>query len=530
MALLTLPANVLVGTTLASNIVSSSLTSFGSSPSFTTPLLGTPTSGTLTNCTGLPIATGVSGLGSGVATWLATPSSANLASALADKTGTGVNVFATAPSFPTSITIGAASGSTGTALFKGATSGTVTLTTADAAGTWTMKLPTSGGSASQFLQTDGAGVTIWATVSSGLTIGTTTITSGTSGRVLYDNAGVVGEMTTTGSGTVLALATSPSLTTPAIGAATGTSLVATQSINATSTDGFVLTNTTAAAAGAQQWSPRLRLTSQGWKTNATAASQTVDWIVENQPVQGAANPTTNLVFSSQVNAGGYTSLFTFASDGTLWSTTPTGSGSFYIRTGAGGNGSVYIGGHGGGYGVGLGNDTTMGAYVRTTGVTVTNTGAFSFASGSSAENSADLYVYRDAANTLALRNSTNAQTARFYNTYTDGSNNEHFNLAWSSNVLHLGAVKNGTGTARVIQIDYGGTTTAAISVPITSGTVTFGGGITLPGGATFLTTNTALTDGAAAQTATMTNSPTAGNPTKWIGINDNGTTRYIPAW
>jgi len=58
-----------------------------------------------------------------------------------------------------------------------------------------------------------------ATVSggSGITIGTTTITSGTDTRVLYNNAGVVGEMTTTGSGTVLALATSPSFTTPALG-------------------------------------------------------------------------------------------------------------------------------------------------------------------------------------------------------------------------------------------------------------------------------------------------------------------------
>ena len=41
------------------------------SPSFTTPALGTPASGTLTNATGLPIATGVSGLGTGVATALA---------------------------------------------------------------------------------------------------------------------------------------------------------------------------------------------------------------------------------------------------------------------------------------------------------------------------------------------------------------------------------------------------------------------------------------------------------------------------
>jgi hypothetical protein len=40
------------------------------SPSFTTPVLGTPTSGTLTNCTGLPVSTGISGLGTGVATLL----------------------------------------------------------------------------------------------------------------------------------------------------------------------------------------------------------------------------------------------------------------------------------------------------------------------------------------------------------------------------------------------------------------------------------------------------------------------------
>jgi hypothetical protein len=74
---------------------------FATSPTLVTPLLGTPTSGTLSSCTGLPISTGVSGLGTSVATFLATPSSANLAAAVTDETGTGALVFATSPTIAT---------------------------------------------------------------------------------------------------------------------------------------------------------------------------------------------------------------------------------------------------------------------------------------------------------------------------------------------------------------------------------------------------------------------------------------------
>jgi hypothetical protein len=79
------------------------------SPTLVTPALGTPTSGTLSACTGLPIATGVSGLATGVATFLTTPSSANLRTALTDETGTGSAVFATSPTLVTPV-IGAATG------------------------------------------------------------------------------------------------------------------------------------------------------------------------------------------------------------------------------------------------------------------------------------------------------------------------------------------------------------------------------------------------------------------------------------
>jgi len=59
------------------------------------------------NVTGtLPVAnggTGITSLGTGVATFLGTPTSANLAAALTDETGTGANVFATSPTLVTPV-------------------------------------------------------------------------------------------------------------------------------------------------------------------------------------------------------------------------------------------------------------------------------------------------------------------------------------------------------------------------------------------------------------------------------------------
>ena len=97
-----------------------SIANLFTSATLVTPTLGVPASGTLTNCTGLPVATGVSGLGAGVATFLATPSSANLATAVTDETGTGALVFATSATLVTpllgTVTSGVISACTSTSM------------------------------------------------------------------------------------------------------------------------------------------------------------------------------------------------------------------------------------------------------------------------------------------------------------------------------------------------------------------------------------------------------------------------------
>jgi len=61
------------------------------------------------------------------------------------------------------------------------------------------------------------------------------------------------------------------------------------------------------------------------------------------------------------------------------------------------------------------------------------------------------------------------------------------------------------------------------------------GGVTAPAGIRvgtniLMTSTVALTDNFGVGAGTLLNAPAAGNPTKWIAINDNGTPRFIPTW
>lgn len=123
------------------------------------------------------------------------------------------------------------------------------------------------------LTNDGAGNLSWAATSTGLTVGTTAIASGTNTRVLYDNSGVLGEYTITGTGNVV-MSASPTHTGTVTAATITTSGQLSNSLaGAASTPSVTVTGAPYAAGSATTNKPLVLIenaaTSTGWSTTGT---------------------------------------------------------------------------------------------------------------------------------------------------------------------------------------------------------------------------------------------------------------------
>jgi hypothetical protein len=126
-----------------------------------------------------------------------------------------------------------------------------------------------------------------------------------------------------------------------------------------------------------------------------------------------------------------------------------------------------------------------------------------------------------AANLISIVNDVASFNLTVFSSTASGSNGSSVQMiARSASSFRIETNTN-------IPVDIYANSTKQLSVG--SAGATFTNGVTV-GSTTLLSTSVALTNGAAALTATLTNAPKTGNPTKWVPIDDDGTTRFIPTW
>jgi hypothetical protein len=257
--------------------------------------------------------------------------------------------------------------------------------------------------------------------------------------------------------------TSPSpigSTTPNTGAFTTLSATPPANTTAFTSTGFSLTGTNAQT---------LLNLAGTWNTTGTPTA-----ILAN--ITDTASNASSLLFDLQTNSssrirvtknGGI--ILPFSSD-----TTPTTGLSTSIIGAYNGNGQIIFTNS-------SNRILAIGNYSGNNGVLVNSSHFLGFASNTSISGGnfvPDAVFFRDAAGIMAQRNSTNAQTFRLYNTYTDASNYERGFFRWSSNVLEIGAEAAGTGTQRQLRLPLG-TVTASTPLSVTqtwnSAGVTFTG-------------------------------------------------------
>jgi hypothetical protein len=368
-------------TALTLATVNSDVGSYGSAtaaPAVTVNAKGLVTAVTTNTIT--PAVGSITGLGTGVSTFLGTPTLANLNTAVsdADLATTGANTYS------------------GLQQFSGTTHAGIrlnNLTTAER----------------DAISSPAAGMAIWNT---------------TDGRLQLHN----GSAWTSGmvrlSGDTM----------------TGALSVSLSALGTTSTAGASLINSTVASSGSgnQQVSPALLLRGNGWKTTATAASQTVDFIQDVLPVQGTTAPTGTWRLRTSINGGAAANVMEVDSVGAI-----------YLPNGAAGATGKVFQYNGGVVEIGPGGITTRLSGPSLIGVV--------YPGNSSTAGS----FQSDGTGNIAMRGSYDPSLAQELSIYKvdSGANDELAKIGWrsSTNVFVIETVKTGTATVRPISIRTGGT-------------------------------------------------------------------------
>ena len=215
-----------------------------------------------------------------------------------------------------------------------------------------------------------------------------------------------------GGGASVDLASPPAIgnTTPNTGAFT--TLSANNGTITTSSPAFTLAQTWNAAG----------TTFTSLRVNITDTASNASSLLMDLQVGGSSRATINKSGQISANVGQLSSGFGFAFlGGTNGIYSPSSSGSWYLASS--GNASAEIRSSG----LGLGSNSLSWGSIGST---------------------QDVILTRDAAAILAQRNSTNAQTFRIYNTFTDASNYERASIGWTSNTFVISPEKAGTGSIR----------------------------------------------------------------------------------
>ena len=189
----------------------------------------------------------------------------------------------------------------------------------------------------------------------------------------------------------------------------------TYGLGTTPHDGLFLANIAPASAGAQQMSSRIRWLGKGWKTNATAASQSVEWTVDLLPVQGSSAPTGNLIFASRINNG--------TLDNRVWFTSSNGIGLGLAPNAGAQAGDLTVSRSSNTGAINFGNDGTK--YIYQDGTNFQFNGAgLNVGSGGTGLTSFTLgdLVYASAGTTLSKLAGNTTTTRKFLRQTGDGTN------------------------------------------------------------------------------------------------------------